>query len=199
MVAESVERLISPIDIAFNQAIAVAVVGLIVNAVSAVVLAYRRANGHHEHSHGDHHHSHTDHNLKAAFLHVVADALTSVLAIIVPLIGKYWNVPQIDPAMGIVGAILVARWSWTLVKQTSGTLLDRQAPEQLRERIKSLLEEQDDNRLADLHVWSIGPGLYAASLSIVTSKPHDPEYYRRLFPRNAGLVHSTIEVSSCRN
>jgi cation diffusion facilitator family transporter len=206
MVWESVERLISPVAIAFNQAIAVAVVGLLVNGVSALVLQ-----GDHDHDHGhshddddhdDHHHVHEhahhhDHNLRAAYFHVLADALTSLLAIFALLAGKFFALNWMDPAMGIVGAILVARWSWGLVAASSTVLLDKQAPERIRNAIHAAIENDGDTRIADLHVWSIGPGIYAVALAVVADEPRPPHFYTARIPDSYGVVHVTVEVHRC--
>ncbi len=147
MAGESVNRLFNPVEIGFNQAIVVAVLGLIVNGVSMVVLG-----GHHDHDHHDdqhhHDHGHTDHNLRAAYLHVLADALTSVLAIFALLMGKYLGLNWMDPVMGIVGAILVARWSLGLMRDTSGILLDHQAPAPMLEQTRAAIESVDDNQIS---------------------------------------------------
>ncbi|MGB5607249.1 MAG: CDF family Co(II)/Ni(II) efflux transporter DmeF, partial [Gammaproteobacteria bacterium] len=131
MAWESINRLFNPVEIAFNQAIVVAVLGLIVNGVSMIMLGGHHHGHDHEHQHADphhHRHEHTDHNLRAAYLHVLADALTSLLAIFALLAGKFMGLNWMDPVMGIVGAILVARWSLGLIRDTSGILLDHQAP-----------------------------------------------------------------------
>jgi cation diffusion facilitator family transporter len=208
MVWESVERLISPIAIAFNQAIAVAVVGLIVNGVSALILQGHHEHDHshddahddhhdHEHHHDHHHGHHHDHNLRAAYFHVLADALTSLLAIFALLAGKFFALNWMDPAMGIIGAFLVARWSWGLVAASSAVLLDKQAPEHLLSAIRAAIENDGDTRIADLHVWSIGPGIYAAALAVVADEPRPPDVYKALIPHECGIVHVTVEVHEC--
>ncbi len=220
MAGESVARLLQPVAIAFDQAILVAVAGLLVNAVSVLILG---GHGHsHDHGHGEDHrhgghdydeghgpvtaahdddghlhdgHPHDgDHNLRSAYLHVLADALTSVLAIGALLTGKYFGLGWMDPAMGIVGAMLVARWSLGLVRDTSRVLLDHQAPAAMREAVRDAVEGAAcTDRVVDLHVWAIGPELYAAALSVVSDTPMPPEDYRRkLLP--IGLAHATIEV-----
>lgn len=197
MLWESGVRFLAPVPIAFNWALLVAVIGLIVNGISALILTDQE----HDHGHGhdhDHHHAGADHNLRSAYLHVLADALTSVFAIAALAGGKYLGAVWLDPLMGVLGAVLVARWSWTLLKDTSYVLLDGRADEQIRARLKAAIESGADNRIADLHVWSIGPGLYSAAVSIVTHEPRDPENYRRLIPSELGIVHSTIEVHQCR-
>jgi len=190
MAGESVNRLLNPVEIVFNQAIFVAVLGLIVNGVSVVILGVHDHNGH------DHAHHH-DHNLKSAYLHVVADALTSVLAIIALLTAKYFGFIWMDPAMGIVGAILVARWSVGLLQTTSGVLLDKQGPENLRREIKESIEQDDDSEIVDLHLWSIGPNIYTAVIAVVAHRPATPEQYKERIPKNLGLAHISIEIHEC--
>jgi cation diffusion facilitator family transporter len=189
MAWESVGRIISPVGIAFDQAIIVAVLGLIVNGASALILNHR-----HDHDQeSGHHHHHHDHNLRAAYLHVLADALTSLLAIVALLTAKYFGLIWMDPVMGIVGAVLVSRWSLGLVRTTSGVLLDKQGPEDVRRKIRKSIEI-DGSRVTDLHVWSIGPSIYAAIVSVVTDHPKPPERYKQQLPPNLGLVHVTVEV-----
>jgi cation diffusion facilitator family transporter len=199
MAWESIHRLFSPVTIAFNQAIAVAVLGLVVNGASMLMLG----GDHHDHDHGHghdhdhphpHEHGHTDHNLRAAYLHVLADALTSVLAIFALLAGKFLGLNWMDPVMGIVGAVLVARWSLGLIRDTSSILLDHQAPDALLEKTRTAIEGVDHNRVADLHIWSIGPGIYSASLAVVSDAPKPPEHYKALIPGNLGIVHTVVEV-----
>lgn len=192
MAWESMLRLITPVSIAFNQAIFVAVLGLLVNGASVFILGADHSHDHdHHHEHEHHHH---DHNLKSAYLHVLADALTSVLAIFALLIGKYYGAIWMDPLMGIVGAILVARWSIGLLKSSSRILLDEQGAEDIQEAIRSSIEGQEENRIVDLHLWTVGPGVYSAILSIVSRSPQNPDHYRSLLPANIHLHHLSIEV-----
>ncbi len=207
MVVESVSRMLTPVPILFDAAIAVAVIGLVVNGVSVLILNVRDhagdhdANSHrhgpeaHGHSHG-HSHGHADHNLRGAYLHVLADALTSLLAIVALLAGKYLGAVWMDPAMGIVGAFLVGRWAWGLLRDSSHTLLDRQAPATVRNSVRQSIERFRDTRIVDLHVWSIGPGLFAAELAVVSHEPEDPSVYKELLA-DAGLAHVTVEVHRC--
>lgn len=196
MAWESLARLIDPVAIAFNQAIAVAVVGLLVNGASVFILGVDHHHDH-DHSHGhDHHHDHHhDHNLKSAYLHVLADALTSLLAIFALLLGKYLGAVWMDPLMGIVGSILVARWSWGLLKSTSAILLDEQAPEHKQDAIRKAIESEPGNRIVDMHVWTLGPNITAASLTIVTTVPRAPQYYKAILQDFVRLEHLTIEVN----
>jgi cation diffusion facilitator family transporter len=208
MAGESLQRFADPVPIAFDQALLVAVLGLAVNGLSAWLLtATPRDHGdrHHGHAHADHghghdHHAHAhhhDHNLRAAYLHVLADALTSLLAIVALLAGKHLGAGWLDPAMGLVGAVLVARWSWGLLRDTAGVLLDRQAPAAMAGPVRALLEQGGD-RIADLHLWSIGRGRYAAAIALVSDRPMPPDHYRRLLTQRRELVHATIEVHHCR-
>lgn len=192
MAWESVERFFFPREIVFNQALLVAGVGLVVNLVSAFVLGIR----HHDHGEGHehHHHHHEDHNLRAAYLHVLADALTSVAAILALLAGKYLQAGWMDPMMGVLGSILVARWSIGLIRTSSRALLDHQAPEALRERVRSALEVEPGETVTDLHLWSIGPGIWAAAITISAARPETPATYKRRIPDDLGLVHATVEV-----
>jgi cation diffusion facilitator family transporter len=202
MVSESVQRLVSPIPIAFDQAIWVAVLGLAVNGASMLILGHTHDHEHgheHDHDHDDEQpHPHArgghDHNLVSAYLHVLADALTSVLAIVALLAAKYFGFGWMDPFMGLVGAALVARWSFGLLKTTGAVLLDRSAPETVRAALKAAIERVDGNRVVDLHAWCIGPNLYAAVLTVVTPHPRAPEHYKALLPSELNIVHATVEV-----
>ena len=190
MVGASFDRLLRPIDIIFNQAIFVAVLGLVVNGASVFIL------GVHDHDDHDHAHHH-DHNLRSAYLHVLADALTSVLAIIALLSAKYFGFIWMDPVMGIVGALLVAHWSLGLLRTTSGVLLDKQGPESIRRKIKDSIEQDDDSELTDLHLWSIGPNIYSVEIAVVAHDPATPEQYKDRLPQNLGLEHVSIEIHEC--
>lgn len=196
MAWRSIVRFFNPEEIAFDQAILVAVVGLIVNVVSAWILNARRSHAHPTHSHNSGEHS--DHNLRSAYLHVLADALTSVLAIVALISGKFFDMVWMDSLMGIVGAGLVAHWSMSLIRETTRLLLDQQAPGKIREEVTEAIESQDDNRISDLHLWAIGPGIFAAVISIVTALPKQPDEYKRLIPGHLGLVHATVEVHQCK-
>ena len=198
MAFESILRLIDPVSIAFDQAIGVAVVGLLVNGVSVFILGVNHDHGHeHGHSHEHHghgHHHHHDHNLKSAYLHVLADALTSLLAIFTLLIGKYFGAVWMDPVMGIVGAILVARWSLGLLKSTSGILLDEQADEALLETVRSSIEKDASCTVVDLHIWTVAPGIHSAIISVVTTTPRNASFYKERLPDSLSLKHISIEV-----
>jgi cation diffusion facilitator family transporter len=191
MAWESINRFFDPVAIAFNQAIAVAIAGFIVNGASMFIL--RTKHHHHGAAHGHAHH-HVDHNLRAAYLHVFADALTSIFTIFALLTGKYFGLVWMDPLMGIVGATLVSRWSWILINDTSHVLLDHQAPSEVEQKIRMLIEQDVGNRIADLHIWAIGPNIYTAAISIITDNPKPPDHYKGLLPDDLGIVHATVEV-----
>ena len=202
MAVESVVRLVNPVAIAFNQAIYVAIIGLVVNGLSMLILDHKGDHhdhdpGHDErHDHGHpHDHHHHDHNLRSAYLHVLADALTSFLAIFALLTAKYVGLIWMDPLMGIVGAIMVSRWSIGLLISTSHVLLDRQASVDIQQKVVDGIEKNGDNRVADLHLWTVGPDIYAAIVSVVTEIPKPPEYYKELIPSDLKFVHVTVEVN----
>jgi cation diffusion facilitator family transporter len=199
MVAESLVRLIDPVDIAFNRAIFVAVVGLAVNGLSMFILNYQGVpQGNHHHGSDrrhDHGHGHHDHNLRSAYLHVLADALTSFLAILALLTAKYVGLIWMDPLMGIVGAVLVSRWSLGLLKSTIHVLLDHQASKAVRHKVVDAIEKIGDNRVVDLHLWAVGPDIHAAIVSVATQHPQSPQHYKQLMPRDLKLVHVTVEVN----
>ena len=268
MAWESVARLLEPVEIVFDQAIFVAVVGLVVNGVSVALLGVhshehgghahdhgghahgagrdhdhddpqrsvhhehgahehgahehesheqesheQESHGHESHGHGAHEHEHgaheheshghgaheheshgSDHNLRSAYLHVLADALTSFCAIFALLGGKLLGLNWLDPVMGIVGSLLVANWSWGLLRQTSRVLLDCQAPPSVLERLTAALEASGEDRVTDLHVWSIGPGVWASEITLVTSDPRPPSDYKARLPGDLGLEHVSLEV-----
>ena len=164
---ESVMRLFQPITVAFGTATWIACVGLSVNVASALLLG----GGHHHHDHGhghghDHHHHHAhDNNLRSAYVHVIADALTSVLAIAALLSGRYLGLVWMDPVMGIIGAIVIANWSWTLMRDTASVLLDR-ADDHVAEEVRELVEAPGDAKITDLHVWRVGPEAHAAIVEV---------------------------------
>lgn len=163
MIFESSIRLVTPISIRFNEAIFVAVIGLAVNLVSAYLLHGSGADHHHsEHEHNECH----DHNLRAAYLHVIADALTSLLAIVALITGKYFGWIWMDPIMGIVGAIVILKWAYNLVTQTGKILLDYNVDKSFMTKIKVILESDSDTRISDIHAWKLGSQKYAAIVSI---------------------------------
>ena len=194
MAWESVVRLFHPVPVAFAHAIAVAVLGLGVNAASAWVLVRREG----EDEPGGHEHHH-DHNLRSAYLHVLADALTSVLAIVALAGGAFLGWAFLDPAMGVVGAVIVTRWSVGLLVESGRILLDRQAPASVCDRIRQAIEARPGDRVTDLHVWQIAPGGWAAIVTVVSSEHLLPDDYRGLLPDDVGLTHVTIEIVPCRH
>jgi len=193
MAGESVHRLFVPLEIHFNEAIGIACVGLLVNLGCAVLLADR----HHEGSSGSSHHE--DLNLRAAYLHVLADAFTSVLAITALTGGKFFGWAWLDPVVGIVGSGVVFSWAYTLLRDTSGILLDRTpASSDLPDEIRHAIESDGDSVVTDLHVWQVGIGKYAAMISVVAHEPKSCESYRALLRGHNELVHVTIETQYCR-
>jgi len=199
---ESFQRLLEPVPISFNQAIMVAVIGLIVNLLSAWLLRDdHHLHHHHGHSHGHHHHDHNhyhgheqDNNLRAAYLHVLADALTSVLAIVALLLGRAYGWFWADPVMGIVGAIVISRWSWGLIKDSGGVLLDR-VPEggHIEERVRKAIES-DTDKITDLHIWQIGPGHYSVIASVASEAPKTVADYKAMLDHIDHVSHTTVEV-----
>jgi cation diffusion facilitator family transporter len=201
--AESVGRLLEPREVAFSQATVVAVIGLVVNIVSALLLSggghdhgHGHSHGHdhdHDHDHDDHGHAHRHHdnNLRSAFVHVLADALTSVLAIVALLAGSYLGWIWLDPVMGIVGASVIAVWAWSLMRDTAAVLLDTTDPH-LEAEVRDHVEGAGDARITDLHIWRIGPGAHAAIVS-VTGSVDGATIRRRLTPVHE-LAHVTVET-----
>jgi cation diffusion facilitator family transporter len=192
---ESVVRLIDPVPISFDWAIAVAALGLAVNLGSAWLLRERHDHlHHHRDQHGAHHHH--DHNLRAAYLHVLADALTSVLALVALLGGRLYGWVWMDPVMGIVGAVVIASWSIGLLRSSGAVLLDTVPDVRLPARIKERLEVGTD-RVADLHIWRLGPGHVGVIASVVSDSPQAPETYKARLS-DLAMSHVTVEVHRCR-
>jgi cation diffusion facilitator family transporter len=203
MVAGSVERLLSPSPIRYEEAIVIAAIGLAVNIVSALILGAAHDHDHpghgHDHGHDDHHHH--DLNLRSAYLHVVADALTSVLAIVALAGGWLYGWSWLDPVMGIVGAVLVALWARGLLADTGKVLLDREMDHPVVEEIRAAVAahaQPGGTDIADLHVWRVGKRSYACALGIVT---HDPALtsttVRKWLAQHEEIVHTTIEIHQC--
>lgn len=187
----SAMRLADPVDVAFGEATIVAIIGLAVNIASAFLLSGSSGDDH-DHHHHDHLHGHGhDNNMRAAYFHVLADALTSVLAIVALLAGKYLGWVWLDPAMGIVGAVVIARWSWTLLRDTSSVLLDTADPH-LIDEIRECVEGPGDAQIADLHVWRVGPQAHAAIVSVAASVT-SAVVRDRLLPVHE-IAHLTIEM-----
>jgi cation diffusion facilitator family transporter len=201
---ESIDRLINPVPIAFNQAIPIAVVGLGVNLLSAFLLRDDRdhhADDLHTHAHEDHDphghaHVHRDHNLRAAFVHVMADAAVSILVIVGLVSGRQFGWVWMDPVMGFVATAVILGWSWTLIRSAGAVLLDVCPDPALSRKIAARLEQGSD-RISDLHLWRLGPGHLAAVISLVTHEPRAPEQYKRRLSGLSGLSHVTIEVVTC--
>jgi cation diffusion facilitator family transporter len=189
----------TPHPVAYREAIAVAAVGLVINLVCAAILA--RAGGH-SHAHHDdadasHHHP-RDHNFTAAYVHVLTDALTSVLAIVALAGGLWWGLGWLDPAVAIVGGVVIGRWALGVLRDSARALVDASAPPKLAAQIRALIEGDGDAKLADLHVWQVGTGAYAAILSVVADEPQPADHYNMRLKAVRVLKHATIEVHRCR-
>jgi cation diffusion facilitator family transporter len=194
---ESITRFFNPIVIKYNEAIAVACIGLAVNLVSAWLLSDE--DHHHGHAHddeGDHHHHSHDHNIRAAYFHVLADAVTSLLAIGGLLMGRFYGLVWMDALVGLVGAGVIISWGVGLMRSSGAVLLDIVPSRGLADRVRARLEV-DDDRVADLHLWQLGPGHAGVIASIVTEHPQPPQAYKSRLAGIAGLSHVTIEVHPC--
>lgn len=194
---ESISRLLHPSEIQFAQAFTVATVGLIVNLACAVMLRP----SHHGHEDGEdhdhHHHHHHDHNLRAAFLHVLADAMTSLTAMAALVCVRFWGLNWMDPTIGIVGSIVIAVWAVGLLRETGRTLLDAGVDQATVAKIKATLESDSDNQVSDLHVWSLGGGALSVAVSVVTHNPRPAAHYKRLLDPLGMIQHATVEVIAC--
>jgi cation diffusion facilitator family transporter len=195
---EAISRFIWPVPISFNQAIPIAFLGLAVNVVSVLMLS----GGEHHHHHGNGHgHSsqksqsaaHRDNNMRAAIIHVLADAAVSVLVIVGLLLGRFLGWTWMDPAAGLCGAVVIAAWSYGLVRDTGAVLLDMNPDLGMADRMRAVIEA-DGDRITDLHLWRLGPGHLAAILSIATQKQRGPEYYQSLLDGFRALSHVTVQV-----
>ncbi|HOC60429.1 MAG: CDF family Co(II)/Ni(II) efflux transporter DmeF [Syntrophaceae bacterium] len=201
MIYSSVERMMNPLPIYYNQALFVAILGLSINLVCAVILnhgghAHEHENRHHEED--EHLHHHEDLNLKSAYLHVVADALTSVLAITALLGAKYFSINWLDPLMGVVGAGLIIHWSLSLLKDTGSILLERETDNPIIDEIKKEIESDGDSKICDLHIWKVSQNKYACIVSLVTARNISIEEYKERLNNMHELAHITIEVNECR-
>jgi cation diffusion facilitator family transporter len=203
MVAEAAARLVHPQPIAFASALVVAVIGFAVNVASAFVLSGGRRHGH-DHGHGGghgpgetHHHGHGDLNLRAAYVHVLADALTSVLAIVALVAGMLagWN--WLDPVLGIVGAGVIAWWSKGVIVESARVLLDREMDTPMTAQVRAAIERDGDAEIADLHVWRVGRERYACIVAIVAREPLTPDGYRERLAGIDRLAHVSVEVNRC--
>jgi cation diffusion facilitator family transporter len=206
MVFGSIERIVAPQPIHYQEAIVVAVLGLVVNVVCALILGQAHDH-HHHHDHGDHEHHHYDHghgqdlNLRSAYLHVLADAATSVLAIVALTGGWLYGWSWLDPVMGIVGATLVAVWAKGLLVDTGKVLLDREMDDPVVAEIREVVETGPDDggtSIVDLHVWRVGKAAYSCALSVLTHDPAlTPALLRERLAIHEEIVHSTIEIQLC--
>jgi cation diffusion facilitator family transporter len=202
MAGESVHHLLFPLPIEFSAAIGIASVALVVNLVSALLLNVGHDHPHHDHGHDHlgHDHGHgEDLNLRAAYLHVLADAMTTVAAIGALLAGKFFGWSWLDPVVGLAGSVVVFSWAYSLLRATSGILLDR-TPESsdLPEEIRRAVESDGDSIISDLHIWQVGAGKFAAIVSIVAHEPKPADAYRELFREHEELVHVTVEIRQCQ-
>lgn len=195
---QSIERLLHPVDIHYNEAISIAVVGLAVNLICAWLLHDNHEHHHHhdhEHSHHHHHDHHHDLNHKAAFLHVVADAVTSVLAIAALIAGKYFGWNFLDALLGIVGAILVAQWSWGLLRDTGKTLLDAEMSHPVVAEIQEVIEQLSQVKITDLHVWKVGKGKFSCILALETDRRDlTPDSVKKALSIHEEIVHASVEI-----
>ena len=189
MAIESIQRLLEPQTILFNEAITVAIIGLLVNAASVFLL-------HDDHHHHGEEHHHHDHNLKAAYFHVLADTLTSLLAIVALLAGKYFGLIWMDAVMGVVGAAVILRWSFGLIKESSHVLLDKTVNVGSYEHIAKSIKEENNAIIDDIHIWTIGASHQAAILSVVTDEPLEPKAYKQILQQHLPhLSHISVEVN----
>ena len=197
MIFQSIERLIAPSQIHYNQAIGIAIVGLLVNLASAWLLKDGHHHDHgHNHDHGHEHHGHHDLNLRSAYIHVIADAATSVLAIIALFGGKLWGASWLDPVMGLVGAVMVSVWAYGLLRDTGRVLLDAEMTAPVVAEIREVIAESPISaQISDLHVWRVGQGKYACILSLVTEANISPEYFKNQLRIHEELVHISIEIN----
>ena len=209
MAVESLERMFSPTTIRYDEALLVTLVGLAVNVASALLLLSK--GGDHGHSHGAAHdhersHGHThgpgcahghahDLNMRAAYMHVVAVALTSVLAIIALVGGKYFGWYRLDPVMGIVGAVLVGLWSRRLIIESGRVLLDREMDHPLAAELRRSLESDGATTVTDLHIWRVGHEQFAGTVTVATTAPKTPNEYRERLGPETAMVHLTVEVA----
>lgn len=205
MIGESLLRFWAPAAIGFDEALVVAVVGLLVNLLSAWLLRDEHDHGHGDdaHSHAERGHAHAhgapgkDLNRHAAFIHVLTDALTSVAAIIALLGGKLFGWGWLDPAMGIIGALVILVWARGLLRDTAKALLDREMDDPLVGKVREALERVPDTEVTDLHLWRVGRSQYSCILSVVTHQPHTADRYKAALQPFAQLVHITAEVNRC--
>ncbi len=204
IIAESFDHLAHPLAIQFSEALPIAVTGLLVNVVSAMILGghggHETPDDHHKPPHNhNHNHDHHDHSLRAAYVHIVADAVTSVLAIIALLLGKYLGWWWMDPLMGLVGAGVILNWAMGLARDTSGILLDHGPAAFLRQEVTDALAHDPACQLVDLHIWPLGAGHWAAIVAVVSHTPQEPNHYKALMQEIHELSHVTVEVHRANN
>lgn len=200
MIVESIQRFVHPATIHFREALPIAIVGLLVNLASIKLL-----DDHHDHGeehddaddHDAHDHAHHDHNHRAAYMHVVADALTSVLAILAIVVGRYLGWSIFDPLMGIVGGLVVLKWGIGLCRSAGRQLVDATSPAKVEDAVRHALEAIDDVRVADLHIWEVAPGRRGCVVALHTSAPREARFYRSVLEAKETFAHLTIEVHRC--
>jgi cation diffusion facilitator family transporter len=193
MAFQSIERLLNPIDIHYNQAIPIAILGLVINLICAWLL---HDDDHHHHEHeNEHAHGHHDLNQKAAFMHVVADAVTSVFAIIALFAAKYLDWGFLDAVLGIAGSILVAKWAIGLIKETGKTLLDAEMDHPVVEEIREVIAEFSVVEITDLHVWKVGKGKFSCILALATDSNLNADQVREALSIHDEIVHVSIEIN----
>ena len=198
MIVESCRRFLIPVTIAFDEASLVAIVGLIVNALSIWMLHTKDTEHHsHDHQHDHNHERHHDHNLRAAYLHVVTDALTSVLAIVALVSGKFFGWSFLDPIMGVVGGVLIAKWAGGLLRSSSLILLDGDEDKDIRNTVIESIESDGDSVVSDLHIWPLNSNALAAAITVVTKENRNPPDYCSRLSHIARIKHTTIEVHNC--
>ncbi|MDM0106060.1 CDF family Co(II)/Ni(II) efflux transporter DmeF [Variovorax sp. J22R24] len=202
MAFQSVERLLSPTAIHYSEALVIGAVGLGVNLACAWLLrgghehGHEHGHGHHGHGHGGDEHAHHDLNLRAAYMHVLADAATSVLALAALAAGKLWGAAWLDPAMGIVGAGLVAMWALGLLRDSGRVLLDAEMDAPVVAEIREVIDASPIKAsICDLHVWRVGKGKYACIVSLATHAAVEPDYFKRQLGIHEELVHISVEVN----
>lgn len=205
LAVDGAQRLLRPEAVAYGEAMVVAVLGLVVNVVSAWLLSrgetasHGHAHGHSQaHSHGHGHGHHHDHNFRAAYLHVVADALTSVLAIAALAAGLWWRIGWADAAVGLFAGLVIGRWALGLLRETVKALVDATSEAPLRDAVRAAIEADGDAQVTDLHVWQVGPQAWSAALSLVADAPLTAEDYRQRLAPVRALRHITVEVHRCR-
>ena len=198
MAVHSIQRLFFPVDIHYNEAIPIAVLGLLVNLICAWLL-HEDDHHHHHHHHHHHEHAHDSHDLnqKAAFMHVVADAVTSIFAIIALIAGKYWGWDFLDAVLGIVGSILVARWAIGLMLETGRTLLDAEMDHPVVDEIREVVDELPVQvSITDLHVWKVGQGKFSCILALETAENLDADQVRAALAVHEEIVHVSVEINA---